>query len=148
MGQYGELTVEQARSLAQEWLGVRRGGDPAADKAEARKAPTVEELCKKFMEDYSRKRNKPSTQVGYQGVIDRNIILLLGRKKVQDVKRPDIAALMEKLSYKKTEANKVFSVLRKRCSIWPRYGAPDQTVPTPVAMSRCSPCRQVHPPHQ
>ncbi|SQK97723.1 integrase [Pseudomonas aeruginosa] len=40
------------------------------------------ELCKKFMEDYSKKRNKPSTQGGYQGVIDRNIIPLLGRKKV------------------------------------------------------------------
>lgn|GEM_PF-56018 len=66
LGQYGELTVEQARSLAQEWLAqVRRGGDPAADKAAARKAPTVSELCKKFMEDYSKLRNKPSTQRGY-----------------------------------------------------------------------------------
>ncbi len=46
LGQYGELTVEQARSLAQEWLAqVRRGGDPAADKAQTRKAPTVKELC-------------------------------------------------------------------------------------------------------
>jgi hypothetical protein len=43
---------------------VHRGGDPGAAKAEARKAPTVEELCKKFMKDYSRKRNKP-TQEGY-----------------------------------------------------------------------------------
>src|SRR3546814_15575874 len=50
---------------------------------------------------------------GYQGVIDRNIIPLLGRKKVHDVKRPDIAGLMEKLAYKPTEANKTFGVLRK-----------------------------------
>ncbi|ABM59439.1 putative integrase protein [Verminephrobacter eiseniae EF01-2] len=65
LGQYGELTVEQARSLAQEWLAqVRRGSDPGAAKAEARKAPTVEELCKKFMGDHSKKRNKPSTQLG------------------------------------------------------------------------------------
>ncbi|MDB5784540.1 MAG: integrase [Caballeronia mineralivorans] len=40
LGLYGELTVEQARSLAQEWLAqVRRGGDPAAEKAVARQAP-------------------------------------------------------------------------------------------------------------
>ena len=118
LGQYGELTVEQARSLAQEWLAqVRRGGDPGAAKAEARKAPTVEELCKKFMEDHSKKRNKPSTRVGYQGVIDRCIIPLLGRKKVHDVKRPDVAGLMEKLSYKQTEANKAFSILRKMFSM-------------------------------
>ncbi|AZD47273.1 Integrase [Pseudomonas chlororaphis subsp. aurantiaca] len=61
------------------------------------------------MEDYSKKRNKLSTQA----VINRNIIPLLGRKKVQDVNRPDIAGLMERLSYKQTEAHKVFSVLRK-----------------------------------
>ena len=131
LGQYGELTVEQARSLAQEWLAqVRRGGDPAATKAEARKAPTVEKLCKKFMEDYSGKRNKSSTQVGYQGVINRNIIPLLGRKKVHGVKRPDIAALMDKLSYKKTEANKVFSVLRKMFDMAEVWGyRPDGTNP-------------------
>ena len=47
--------AEQARSLAQEWLAeVRRGGDPSAAKAEARKAPTVAELCVKFMEDHSK----------------------------------------------------------------------------------------------
>ena len=114
LGLFGELTVEQARVMAQDWLAeVRRGGDPGGAKTEARKAPTIAELCKKFMEDYSKKRNKPSTQEGYQGVIDRCIIPLLGRKKVLDVKRPDIAGLMEKLSYKPTEANKAFGVLRK-----------------------------------
>lgn len=44
-----ELTVEQVRSLAQNWLAeVRRGGDPGGDKAHARKVPTVKELCIKF----------------------------------------------------------------------------------------------------
>jgi hypothetical protein len=42
------------------------------------------------MEDYSKKRNKPSTQARLSGVIDRCIIPMLGRKKVQDVKRPDV----------------------------------------------------------
>jgi integrase len=131
LGLYRELTVEQARSLAQEWLAqVRRGGDPAAEKAQARQAPTVTELCTKFMEDYSKKRNKLSTQAGYQAVINRNIIPLLGRKKVQDVKRPDIAGLMEKLSYKQTEANKVFSVLRKMFNMAEVWGyRPDGTNP-------------------
>ena len=82
------------------------------------------------MEDYSKKRNKPSTRVGYQGVINRNIIPLLGRRKVQDVKRPDIAGLMEKLSYKPTEANKVFSVLRKMFNLAEVWGfRPDGTNP-------------------
>ena len=125
LGLFGELTVEQARVMAQDWLAeVRRGGDPGGAKTEARKAPTIAELCKKFMEDYSKKRNKPSTQEGYQGVIDRCIIPLLGRKKVLDVKRPDIAGLMEKLSYKPTEANKAFGVLRKMFTDIAHSGVP------------------------
>src|SRR3546814_16569448 len=82
------------------------------------------------MEDYSKKRNKPSTQDRYQGVIDRNIIPLLGRKKVHDVKRPDIAGLMEKLAYKPTEANKTFGVLRKMFNLAEVWGyPPDGTNP-------------------
>jgi hypothetical protein len=83
---------------------------------------------------------------GYQGVIDRCIIPLLGRKKVQDVKRPDIAGLMEKLAYKPTEANKAFSVLRKMFNL-AECGAIGRTAPIRAATSRCT-RRQGHPPHQ
>jgi hypothetical protein len=68
------------------------------------------------------------------GVIDRCIIPLLGRKKVQDVKRPDIAGLMEKLSYKPTEANKAFSVLRKMFNLAEVWG---------YRPGRHQPCRHV-----
>ena len=131
LGLFGELTVEQARVMAQDWLAeVRRGGDPGGAKAEARKAPTMAELCKKFMEDYSKKRNKPSTWRGYQAVIDRCIVPMLGRKKVADVKRPDIAGYMEKLSYKPTEANKGFAILRKMFNLAEVWGfRPDGTNP-------------------
>ncbi|HBO5551836.1 tyrosine-type recombinase/integrase [Pseudomonas aeruginosa] len=123
LGQYGELTVEQARSLAQEWLAqVRRGGDPAADKAEARTAPTVKELCAKFMEDYSKQRNKPSTQKGYQSVIDRNIIPMIGRLKVRDVKRPDIAWMMKKMAHKPADANRTFGVMRRMFNLAEVWG--------------------------
>ena len=127
LGQYGELTVDQARSMAQEWLAeVRKGGDPSAAKNAARKAPTMKEFCHTFMEDYSKQRNKPSTQRGYQGVIDRCIIPIMGRMKVQDVKRPDVAALMKKLAYKQADANRTFGVLRKMfnlAEVWRAAGA-------------------------
>jgi integrase len=123
LGLYGELTVEQARSLAQNWMSeVRRGGDPGAAKAQARKAPTVKELCTKFMEDYSKQRNKPSTQEGYQSVIDRNIVPLLGRMKVQDVKRPDVASMMKKMAHKPADANRTFSVMRKMFNLAEVWG--------------------------
>ena len=131
LGQYGELTVERARALAQEWLAeVRRGGDPGAAKAQARKAPTVADLCMKFMQDHSRQRNKPSTRQGYQGVIDRCIVPMLGRMKVQDVKRPDVATAMKKWGYKPAEANRAFSVMRKMFNLAEVWGyRPDGTNP-------------------
>ncbi|HCS08861.1 MAG TPA: integrase [Pseudomonas sp.] len=131
LGLYGELTVEQARSLAQNWLSeVRRGGDPGAAKAQARNAPTVKELCVKFMEDHSSQRNKPSTQEGYQSLIDRNIIPLLGRIKVHDVKRPDVASMMKKMAHKPADANRTFSVMRKMFNLAEVWGyRPDGTNP-------------------
>lgn len=131
LGLYGELTVEQARSLAQEWLAeVRRGGDPSAAKAAARAAPTVKELCEKFMEDHSKQRNKPSTQAGYQKCIKRNIIPMLGRMKVQDVKRPDVAGAMKKMAHKPADANRTFSVMRKMFNLAEVWGyRPDGTNP-------------------
>ena len=60
LGQYGELTVEQARVMAQEWLAeVRRGGDPSAAKAAARR-PDHEGYCHTFMEDYSSSATSPA----------------------------------------------------------------------------------------
>lgn len=131
LGLCGKLTVEQARSLAQEWLAeVRWGGDPSAAKAAARSAPTVKELCVKFMEDYSKQRNKLSTQRGYQAVIDRCIVPMLGRLKGQDVKRPDMAMPMTKMAHKPAEANRAFSVMRKMfnlAEVWSHR--PDGTNP-------------------
>lgn len=50
LGQFGELTVDQARTMAQEWLAeVRKGGDPSAAKNTARKAPVMKEYCHIFM---------------------------------------------------------------------------------------------------
>lgn len=43
----------------------------------------MKELCVTFIEDYSKQRNKPSTQRGYQGVIDRCIIPIMGRMRVR-----------------------------------------------------------------
>ena len=42
---HGEIIVEQARGIAQDWLTeVRRGIDPSAERATARRVPEVKEL--------------------------------------------------------------------------------------------------------
>lgn len=58
---------------------MRKGDAPSAAKNAARKSPIMKEFCHTLMEHYSKQRNKPSTQRGYQGVIDRGTIPIMGR---------------------------------------------------------------------
>lgn len=61
IGRFGELTVDQAREIARDWLvDIRKGHDPSAEKAGAHRASTVKEPCKQPIKEYSTPRNKPS----------------------------------------------------------------------------------------
>ncbi|MEE5091651.1 site-specific integrase [Xanthomonas euvesicatoria] len=131
IGQFGELTVDQARSIAQDWLAdVRKGNDPSAAKLAARMAPTVKELCKQFIEEYSRPRNKPRTVETYQGYIDRYIEPALGKQKVPDLTRAHITALMRDLARIAVTANRVLACLRKMFNMAEVWGyRPDGSNP-------------------
>ena len=95
------------------------------------------------MEDYSSQRNKPSTQEGYQSVIDRNIIPMLGRMKVQDLKRPDVASMMKKMAHKPADANRTLSVMRKMFNLAEVWGY-RLTAPTHAAMCPCTRTAATH----
>ena len=80
IGRFGEITVEQARTIAQDWLAdVRKGKDPSVEKSIARQAPTVKELFERFMADYSEPCNKPSTVDSNRGYGRRYIIPISAR---------------------------------------------------------------------
>ncbi len=65
LGTYGQITVDQARKLAQDFLAsVRGGADPSQERQVARTAPTVKDLADRFMVEHSEARNKPSTVQG------------------------------------------------------------------------------------
>jgi hypothetical protein len=75
IGRFGEITVEQARGIAQDWLAdVRKGKDPSVERSVARQAPSLKELFERFMTEYSERRNKPSTVQSNRGYGKRHII--------------------------------------------------------------------------
>ena len=131
IGRYGEITVEQARSIAQDWLAdVRRGKDPSAEKSVARRAPTVSELFSRFITDYSEPRNKPSTIAANRSYGKLYIIPNLGKTKVADVTRADISGLMKKMATYPTNANRVLSAVRKMFNMAEVWGMrPDGSNP-------------------
>ena len=131
IGRYGEITVEQARGIAQDWLAeVRRGGDPSAERTAIRQAPTVKELFDRFITDYSEGRNKPSTVQSNRERGKRHLIPKLGHLKVPDVTRADIADLMKKMAKSPTSANRVLALCRKMFNVAEVWGLrPDGSNP-------------------
>lgn len=131
IGRYGEITVEQARGIAQNWLAeVRRGMDPSAERAAARQAPTVKDLFDRFITDYSESRNKPSTVESNRGYGKRYIIPILGNLKLPDVTRADISNLMKKMAKTPTNANRVLAAVRKMFNMAEVWGMrPDGSNP-------------------
>lgn len=131
IGRFGEITVEQARSIAQDWLAdVRKGRDPSAEKSAARRAPTVSDLFSRFITDYSLPRNKTSTVEANRSYGKLYIIPNLGRTKVADVTRADISSLMKKMATYPTNANRVLSAVRKMFNMAEVWGMrPDGSNP-------------------
>jgi hypothetical protein len=96
-------TPETARAEARRLLGdVAAGGDPATRKHTKRAAPTVTELCDRYLADAESGRlltrrkipKKASTLSTDRGRIERHIKPLLGRLKVASVTRDDIENFM------------------------------------------------------
>lgn len=131
LGRFGELTVDQARKLAQDWLAeVRHGRDPCAEKSAARAAPTIKELCSKFIEEHSKLRNKPSTVATNEMNIKNHILPRLGRFKAHEVTRAHISELMTSLAGRPANANRTLACLRKMFNLAELWGyRPDGSNP-------------------
>ena len=135
IGRFGEITVEQARMIAQDWLAeVRRGKDPSAERSAARQAPTVKQLFDRFIDDYSESRNKPSTVKSNRGYGRRHIVPYLGQMKTPDVTRANIANLMKRMSKTPTNANRILAVVRKMFNMAEVWG---------IRPDGSNPCRHV-----
>ncbi len=131
IGRFGELTVELARKIAQDWLAdVRQGKDPSAEKAAARAAPTVKELCGRFIEDHSKLHNKPRTVETNEQNIKNHVLPRLGRMKVHEVARADISAMMTAMADRPIIANRTLACVRKMFNLAELWGyRPDGSNP-------------------
>jgi integrase len=131
LGTYGQITVDQARRLAQDFLAsVRGGADPSHERQVARTAPTVKDLSDRFMVEHSETRNKPSTVKGNRITLKVHVLPALGKIKVADVKRSEIADLIGRLRDRPTAANHSLSLLRKMFNLAELWGLrPDGTNP-------------------
>ena len=75
LGEFGALTVDQARERAKKILGrVAHGEDPAAQRAEERAAPTIAELARRYLEEHAGPKKKRSSVEGDERMLRLHIL--------------------------------------------------------------------------
>ena len=117
LGRHGAVPTETARRRAMAAISeAKGGGDPAAARDERRKAVTMKQLGKRFLEEYVPNHCKPSTAYEYGRSVNFFIDPRIGRRKVRDIKRSDIAELHHELRETPYQANRTLGVLSKMFS--------------------------------
>jgi integrase len=129
IGGWPDWTLGAARIKARE---LRRviddGGDPLGQIEEAREAPTVADLCDRFVEEHLA-RLRPSTRRNYIGTLDLHVRPRFGtHAKVADVQFADIDALHRKITKagNRYAANRTVATLSKMFSMAQRWGMIDR----------------------
>jgi len=121
IGVHDPLTCEKARETARQWLAeAADGGDPSADRNTRRRAPTVAELCERFVAEHC-SRKHASTAKEYRRLIERRIKPMLGRLKVDTVTSADVARLHHAMRDTPRSANQAVSVLSKMMTLAIRW---------------------------
>ena len=132
IGRHGSpWAPETARGEAKRLLGViEGGGDPAADKIARTQSPTISDLAERFLAEHAESKRKTSTALEYRRLLDRLILPALGKRKVADVARGDIAKLHHANRGAPYQANRVLAVLSKMFNLAERWGLrPDSSNP-------------------
>lgn len=131
LGPHGILTPEQARSLAiQALASVRSGSDPAGARKDRREAVTVKELAERFDREHIQIRVKESTAKEYRRNLRRFILPALGRVRVAEVTRADVAKFHHDLRHIPYQANRNIEIISKMFSLAEMWGLrPDGSNP-------------------
>lgn len=131
LGPYGVLTPAEARAMAIDALAdVQRGGDPAEAVRLASKAPSVSDLCARYLADYAEGRKKIRSVAEDRRLIERFIQPALGRRRVAAVTRLEIVRLHNSLRATPYQANRVLAVLSRMFNLAERWGLrPDGSNP-------------------
>ncbi|MHA7776115.1 tyrosine-type recombinase/integrase [Roseibium sp. M-1] len=111
IGQFGVLTVENARDLARKKLAaVIDGSDPSAERRAAREGMTVAEICDWYLEEAeagrllgrNRRPIKASSVAGDRSRIEQHIKPLIGTRIISHLRLADIERLQGDIAAGKT----------------------------------------------
>lgn len=111
---YPQMSLADAREKAKEvLLAASRGSDPAGKKQELREAPTVQEFAEAYLVAFKMAGKKTAKET--ERTIKADILPAWGRRKVHDISRRDVNALMEVIGDRGAliQANRTLGLLRR-----------------------------------
>ncbi len=120
-----------ARAEAKRTLGlVAAGKDPAGARAEAKVAPTVAELADRFLSEHAAAKRKASTAREYRRLLEHVVLPAIGKKRVADVTRQEVARLHHARRETPTEGNRALAAMSTMFNMAERWGLrPDGSNP-------------------
>lgn len=124
IGQHGPLTVDQARRKAIQLLSdVTEGSDPIEERHSHHSSPTIADLCDRYMTEHAEPKKKPRSVKSDRQLWRTHVLPKLGKRKVGDITRADIADLHAKVGRKAPgAANRVVALLSKAFNLAEIWG--------------------------
>lgn len=135
IGPHGAITPAAARARAAEIItAARTGKDLAGRTLWEVNAPTVAELGKRFLDEYAPAHCKPNTQRQYRKMVEGYIVPRLGKRRVPDIQRIDVAALHHELRATPPTANRALATLSRMFALAEIWG---------MRRENSNPCRNI-----
>lgn len=131
IGRYGVMTAEEARIEARGLLSaIDKGADPASGRTDKRGAPTVADLAERYFREHAEPHKRPSSVASDKRLNKAHIEPRLGRHKVADVTRADVAKMHHALRETPYQANRALALLSKMLHLSEAWGLrPDGSNP-------------------
>ena len=122
LGRFGPMTLQQAHAKALEVLAATgQGGDPGGDRIAHRRAPDLNDLAERYLREHARPRKKASGVEADAFCWRKYILPRIGKRKVADITRADVAGLHAEMAATPYQANRTLAVLSKAfnlCEVW------------------------------
>jgi len=132
IGQYGALTLDQAKKEAQKYLvDVIQGDDPLAVREKERTGNTLKQLCAAYVDRHAIKKKSAHADIRR---INTHLLPAWGALKASAIKRSDVAAIHAKIGKNngEYEANRVLALLSKLFELAELWGFVDEGHPNPA----------------
>lgn len=118
IGPHGPITPAAARARAAEIVTLARTGRDLEGRT-PRKAggATMADLARRFLDEYAADHLKPSTAALNRKIVEKRILPRLGRRRIADIGRADVAALHHDMRSVPGHANRTLGVLSRMLTL-------------------------------